>query len=133
MSNGNQSSATPSYEQELNRKCGPKITLAVRHMGHVPSFKNNKRSIRLKNGSSMPVTDKKTKKWMQKCIESFESQLFCDTLITGVGTLTGPFLPSLIAWYLPQDDSRQWIPELHIYAEQVKPGEEGAKIIIERL
>jgi hypothetical protein len=110
-----------------------KIELRIKNQGHVPSFKNNKRAIRLKNNNLMLVTEKKTKAWMQKCIQSFESQLFSSTLTTGPVTSTVPHLRSLIASSLPQDDSRQWVPELNIRSEEVDAGEEGAIIIIEQI
>ena len=106
-----------------------KITLAVRNQGHVPSFKNKKRS----NKSGNVYTEPKTKRWMDACIQSFESQLFCISRINDSATSTVPHLRSLIVSSLPLDDSRQWIPELHVYCEEVDKGEEGAVIIIEKL
>mgnify|MGYP001588752767 CR=1 FL=1 len=110
-----------------------KITLAVRHQGHVPSFKNNKRAIRLKRGGQKLVTETKTKAWMERCILGFESQLFCGSATIGGGMPTGLQQRFLIASSLPLDDSRQFIPELHVYCEEVAKGEEGAIIIIEKL
>lgn len=110
-----------------------KIELEVRGLGHCPSFKNNKRTIKLKNGSTMPVTDRRTKAWMQRCTESFVSQLLCATRTTDDGTLTETQPRSQIVSLLPLDDSRQWISELHITAEEVAPGEEGAVIVIEKI
>lgn len=108
-----------------------KIELAVRNQGHVPSFKNCKRTIKLNNGGTMPVTSRKVKAWMNRCIESFISQLFCVTQMDLHGTRMEMPPRSLIASYLPLDDSRQWVTELNIKAEEVAPGEEGATIIIE--
>jgi len=105
-----------------------KIMLAVRQQGHVPSFKNNKM---LAKGKL--ITDPAKQKWMERCIQSFESQLFCGSAITGGEMPTAPCPLSLTASLMPLDDSRQWIPELHVYCEEVKPGEEGAVIIIEKL
>jgi hypothetical protein len=105
-----------------------KIVLEVKHQGHVPSFKNCKRVVR-----NHLITRPDVKKWMERCIQSFESQLFCDTVINADETLMAPSLPSWIASSLPLDDSRQWMPEQHIYCEEVKKGEEGATIIIEQL
>ncbi len=110
-----------------------KIELQVKGMGHVPSFKNNKRSIRLKNGSTMIVTDQKTKKWMQRCIRSFVSQLSAPWRTTEDGTLTAPPPLSLIASSLPLDDSRQWISCLIVGDKQVRKGDEGATITVEEI
>lgn len=106
-----------------------KISLAVRQQGHVPSFKNKKRSSR----KGHIYTEPKTKKWMDQCIHNFVSQLFIASRITEGGTLTVPPPRSLIASSLPLDDSRQWIPELHSLCEIVPKGEEGAIILIEKL
>jgi len=103
-----------------------KIILAVRNQGHVPSFKNNKMLVR-----GRLITDPKKQKWMQRCIQSFESQLFLLTRTTAAGTLTDNSLRSLIASSLPLDDSHQWIPEIKIEAVQLEMGHEGAVIIIE--
>lgn len=105
-----------------------KIELAVKHLGHVPSFKNSKMIAR-----GRLITDPKKQKWMEACIRSFESQLFCIAQIGGGGTLTAPPAPSLIASSLPQDDSRQWIPRLEIADREVEKGLEGATIIIESI
>ena len=105
-----------------------KIVLAVKNQDHVPSFKNCKRVVQ-----NRLITRPDVKRWMDQCIRSFESQLFCATRITGGVTPTAPSPHYLIASSLPLDDSRQWMPEQHLYCEEVKPGEEGATIIIEKL
>lgn len=103
-----------------------KIELAIRNQGHVPSFKNNKMIAR-----GRLITAPQKQKWMNRCIQSFESQLFCGSATIEGGMLTGQQLQSLIALFMPQDDSRQWIPELHILSEDVDKGSEGAIVIIE--
>lgn len=110
-----------------------KIVLAVKNQGPVPALKNSKRSAQRKDGTMALFTQKKVKQWMTSCIASFESQLFCLTRIGDAETLTEPQARSLTASSLPHDDSWGWIPELHVYAKLVKPGEEGAHIIIEKL
>jgi len=105
-----------------------KIVLAVKNQGHVPSFKNCKRVVR-----NRLITRPDVKKWMERCIQSFESQLFCESQTTELVTLTGPQAPYSIASCIPLDDSRQWIPELHVLCQEVNKGEEGATIIIEQL
>jgi hypothetical protein len=105
-----------------------KIVLSVKQQGPVPSFKNNKRVVGKK-----VFTDKKTKRWMEDCIQNLGSQLFCITQIGSGETPTAPIPHSSIASSLPLDDSWEWIPEQHLYAQLVKPGEEGATIIIEKI
>lgn len=111
-----------------------KIVLRVERMGHVPSFKNNKRAILDRStGKMRTLTDRKTKKWMAECIRNFELQLNLLFQINVSETLTAAKARSLIASLLPLDDSRQWIPEQHIYCREVEKGHEGATITIESL
>jgi len=111
-----------------------KIVLAVKNQGPVPAFKTLKKAaIHRVTKQPMVVSQGKAKKWMANCTASFESQLFCLTRIGDAETLTEPQARSLTASSLPHDDSWEWIPELHVYAKLVKPGEEGAHIIIEKL
>jgi len=109
-----------------------KIELAVKNQGHVPSFKTQKKAaIHKETGMPFVVSKKETKQWMKRCIQNFESQLLLLTLTTGDATLTAPCPPSSIASSLPQDDSRQWLPEIVVRCIEVEPGYEGATIIIE--
>ena len=111
-----------------------KIVLSVKQQGHVPSFKTQKRAaINRQTGQAMIVTGRKEKEWMQRCIQSFESQLFCACQTIGPVTPTAPPLHCSIASSLPLDDSRQWLPELHVYVQEVRKDEEGATIIIEEI
>lgn len=104
------------------------IILRVEGQGHVPSFKNKKRMMR-----GNLVTDPKTKRWMERCIQSFMSQLLLNfQTITGV-TSTGQPARYSIALSLPQDDSWRWIPQILVKAEQVQKGEEGATVFIQKL
>jgi hypothetical protein len=118
---------------------GPKknmqpIKLEIRGLGHVPSFKNKKRAILDRHtGRMRTMTDAKTQKWMEQCIRSIESQLLYAIQTIAEGTLTARRVPSLIACYLPLDDSRQWLPELLIKSVDCDKGEEGATIVIEKL
>jgi len=101
---------------------------------HVPSFKNKKRAILDRNtGLMRTLTEPKAKQWMEKCIQSFASQLISGEAINGVVMQTGHYQPSWTASLLPKDDSVNWVPELHIYVTECQPGEEGAEIIIERI
>lgn len=81
----------------------------------------------------MLVTEARTKKWMEKCIQDFVLQLTCATPTIDGATLMAPHPRSLIASSVPADDSRQWIPELIIRESNCEPGEEGATITIEEI
>jgi hypothetical protein len=102
-------------------------------MGHVPSFKNKKRVARKRNGPLFLMTEPKTKKWMDACIQSFVLQFTSVSQITEGVMLTGPYQVFWTALSLPLDDSLQWVPEQHVYCEEVEKGKEGATIIIEEL
>jgi hypothetical protein len=109
-----------------------KIVLQV--SGNVPSFKNKKRAILDRNtGKMRTMTEAKTQKRMEEIIQSFVFQLCCATQTTFVGISTEEQARFLIASLLPEDDSWQWIPELHISCAKVKRGEEGGEMIIEKL
>lgn len=108
-----------------------KIVLAVKNQGHVPSFKTQKRAgIHRVTGKPFVVSKKEIREWMEKCTQSFESQLFSASLTTGGETLTAPPPLSSIVSSLPLDDSRQWISELLVVDADVAKGEEGAEITI---
>lgn len=103
-------------------------------MGDVPSFKNRKRAILDRNtGKMRTLTEPHTKQWMERCIKSFESQLYSAMQTIAGGTLTAQQARSLIVSALPLDDSRAWIPEMHIHSIDVEIGEDGADVIIERI
>ena len=104
------------------------IKLEIKGLGHVPSFKNNKMLTR-----GRLITNPKRQKWMDQCIQLIESQLNFRIPINEDGTLMGQQVLSWIACNVPLDDSRQWIPELHISSRSCDKGEEGATILIERL
>lgn len=121
-------------ENALLGRWPTRIRLAVRQQGHVPAFKNKKRAIQDKRtGKMRTLTEPKVAEWMEQCIQSLESQLFLALATAAEGTLMGRSRQSWIASSLPLDDSRQWIPEQHIYCKDVTKGEEGAEIIIERI
>ena len=106
-----------------------KIELAVKNHGHVPSFKNKKRIVRMGKKTAL-ITRPDVRKWMDSVIQDFESQLFCVSQ-TGAGATSMVAPPrSLIVSSLPLDDSRQWISELLIVDADVAHGEEGAHITI---
>lgn len=112
----------------------PRIVLEIKGLGHVPAFKNKKRSILDSNtGLQRTLTEPKTKQWMERCIQSFVSQLLSATQTTGDGTTPGRTKLSVIVLSLPLDDSRQWIPDTVLTTKEVPKGEEGATITIERI
>jgi len=104
------------------------VKLVIRG-SHIPSFKNRKRVS--KNGGVF--TDEKVKERMDAIIQSFVSQLLCETATIERVTPMDNSRLSLMLLLLPGDDSKKWIPEIHIYSEKVKIGEEGAEIIIEKI
>lgn len=104
-----------------------KIELEIKGLGHVPSFKNSKMLTR-----GRLITDPKKQRWMERAIRLIASQWRYASLIVGGATSTGRSRRSLTV-LLPQDDSWQWIPEIHCRAARVGKGEEGAKITIERI
>jgi len=109
----------------------PSFILQVRGLGHVPSFKNRKRAILDRNtGKQRTLTEPATKQWMDRCIQSFVSQLLCAAQTIVSGTIPGRSKLFSIVSSLPWDDSRQWIPEIHVLTVEVDKGDEGADIHI---
>ena len=110
------------------------LVLAVRGLGHVPSFKNTKAiAFNRRTRKRFIRTDPKKKEWMERCIRSFASQLSCAFRIDGAATATVLPARSWIASSLPLDDALAWIPEHHVTCEPVPPGQEGAVLVIEPL
>lgn len=107
------------------------IILEVKDLGNVPGFKNSKLLTR-----GRLVTKPEFQKWMQNCTDSFVVQLNSGLATIAAGMPMDAPAPSLIA-LLRQlrglDDSRQWIPEQHIYCEAVEKGFEGAEMTIEQI
>ena len=102
------------------------IKLVVGGIGNVPSFKNSKMLTR-----GRLITDPKKQAWMERCIQSFESQLRSAFQTRGIATTTGPIPLSRIALLLPLDDSRKWIPRHCVNTRLVSKGSEGAELVIE--
>ena len=113
------------------------VRLEIRSLGNIPSFKNSKMIIpfttKAGKRSGRPVTKSEYAAQMKLITELLESQLRSVAQTTGGETPTGHYPPSLIASFTPLDDSRQWIPDMRITAEECAPGDEGATITIERL
>lgn len=105
---------------------------------HIPSFKNAKVWImKLPNGKSLRrpllITSPEFQDWKTKAVLSLESQLL-SLSVTECGA-TQP-APSRLLWILsllPADDSVNDLPEGSWTVKRVNPGEEGARIVIERL
>ena len=105
------------------------ITLQIKGMGPVPSFKNSKEIAIRPEGKRFLMTEKRVKAWMNQAIASFKSQLLCGSVTTAPTTLTAAQLRSLIA-SLPADDNWKLIPVLAVTSSRCEPGEEGAIITI---
>lgn len=101
------------------------FSLLVVGLGPVPSFKNKKLLTR-----GRLITKPERQEWMEKCIQSFESQLRSAIQTRGDGTLMEQSLRSLIVWSRQFDDSRQWIPKQVAEAED---GPDSACVTIEQL
>lgn len=114
------------------------LKIQVRGLGPIVSFKNSKVLIaKGPGGRPLPrpllITKGEYKKQMQAITDAIESQSLCEFQTRFGETVTAPSLRSLIASSLPEDDSLNHIPEMHIYTERVEAGQEGVDITIERL
>jgi hypothetical protein len=122
-----------------NQSSNAILTLEIRGLGPVVSFKNQKVLITKNPKTKQPldrpmlVTKGEYKKQMRKIVDAFVSQLLCASQTINGGTGTARLRQSLIASLLPEDDSLTDCPELHVYVEYVEPGEEGALIEIQRI
>ncbi len=106
------------------------VTLTVRGLGHVPSFKNSKMILwRQKRIMTKP----EVQQWMEAVTESFASQLRSEFQTRGIAITTGLSALSQIASSLPLDDSRKWMPTHSVNTLLVSKGQEGADVLIERL
>jgi hypothetical protein len=105
---------------------------------HIPSFKNSKRWItKLPNGKPLSrpflITSPEFQKWMEKAVQSFESQLFSLFQIAEGETLQGHSKLFAMLSLLPEDDSVNDLTEGSWKVNRVQQGKEGATITIERL
>lgn len=115
----------------LVRNSSSRIVLTLNHLGHCPSFKNNKMLVKGKL-----ITDPKKQKWMNQAIQQLKSQLLSASQTTEGETLTAEPQPSSTALLMRlknMDDCRQWVPEIHVRCEIVEKGQEGVDIVIEEL
>lgn len=105
---------------------------------HIPSFKNSKRWItKLPNGKPLKrpflITSPAFQDWMEKAVQSLESQLLSMCLTGGEGTpLERSKLFAMLS-RLPADDSVNDLREGSWKVERVPPGEEGCRIEITRM
>lgn len=105
---------------------------------HIPSFKNSKRWItKLPNGKPLKrpllITSPEFQEWMEKAVQSLESQLLslCRTGPEGTPLERSKLFAMLSQ--LPADDSVNDLREGCWKVVRVQPGEEGCEIVIERL
>lgn len=119
--------------------CSSGIRISLNTSDPVPAFKNGKQWLpggKLKSGKRAKgrlVTDPRKAAWMDKVILDIESALRSAIPTTAPETSTGHCPPSLIASYVPLDDSRQWIGEIHVCDQQVTPEQVGFDLVIERM
>jgi len=105
---------------------------------HIPSFKNSKRWI-TKDPRGNPlkrpflITSPEFQQWMEKAVASLESQLLCMCQTTSGETQPGQWKLSQILLCMPPDDSVRELVDGRWTVEKVAPGEEGAKIVVERI
>lgn len=123
---------------QANPSSEPILTLEIKGVGPVVSFKNSKVLItKGRGGRPLPkpllVTKAEYKHQMRKIVESFASQLLCACQTANGGMGTARLRRSLIALLLPADDSLNDIPEIHLKVERVDEGQEGALIEIQRI
>lgn len=138
-------------------KSGPttmSVTLNLRGLGPIPSFKNRKlirtwmdkasRKEEYRDGHwwirrdtiklrSMLYLEPALQTWMDRATSLIESQLR-SALATSAGMIqTAACQRSLIATLLPLDDCWTNFKEVHVLSQLCEKGEEGATITIEKL
>jgi len=105
------------------------LTLQIRGLSHVPSFKNTKMIIT--RPKPRLITDPRKKQWMERAIRLIESQ-FAGAFPMRADETVGAWRKRLqIASCLPLDDSLGWMIPGPQSVVRVAPGEEGADIVIE--
>lgn len=107
------------------------IALTVSGLGHVPSFKNKKIIVKTKRRPRL-ITHPKVQQWMERCTQSFASQLRARFPTTGSGTTAECSPPSkTVSW--PLDDNWQELEIGRVRTILVPKGQEGADLLIESL
>lgn len=112
-------------------KTMPTISLVVKGLGAVPSFKNKKRICKKRL-----ITRPEIQEWMERCTRSLQSQFASYFQTIAEETLMDAAQQCLIALSKHSgqfDDCWQWIPKETLTAEKCDKGQEGCEIIIEML
>lgn len=110
---------------QANPSSAPTLILKIQGIGHVQSFKNRKRIC----GKRL-VTQKRASLFMKEVTDGFVWQLLSLFRTRGIETQMGPLPLSLIACWIPPEDSLEWIAELSVSWRSVSKGNEGALVEI---
>jgi len=113
-------------------EAGASLTLQIRGIGNVPSFKNTKKIIRLPNGRPSLITDPKKKRWMNEAVDQLELQLR-GAFPINEGETHGEWQKRLrTAWWQLLDDSLFHQLPGNQDVEHVAKGDEGCVITVTR-
>lgn len=115
-----------------------RVTKQPRILKGVPSFKTGKTAFAWRDKVSgkimaRPLTLPEHKKWMEKATLAIECQLRSFFQITDAKIRMVASPRSWIASLVPLDDCWTWCPETNVKCELCEPGQEGARIVIERI
>jgi hypothetical protein len=111
-----------------------KVKVSLYGHGNIRSFKNSKQLIPARKGKPpLLITHPEIKKQMEGIIRDLLSLFVSASQTNARETSTGCSPLSLIASYLPEDDSRQWIPVQTVTDADCEKGHEGVDITIQRL
>jgi len=111
-------------------EAGASLTLEIRGIGPVPSFKNTKKIIRKRDGKPGIITDPKKKRWMNDAVDQLESQLR-GAFPMLAGETHGEWQKRLrTAWWQLLDDSLTHQLPGNQDVERVEKGNEGCEITI---
>lgn len=116
-----------------------RISLIIRGLGPVRSFKNRKRVAGLRRDPQRPnvwhgcptlITRPDVKEWMRQAVKSIASQL-SSAFPTGAAGITPECSKRSAMSWLPPDDCWEDLEIGSVTTVLVEPGEEGADITIE--
>ncbi len=123
-----------SRKSSLEVDTPSKVRVSLYGHGNIRSFKNHKQLIPAGKGRpARLITDKGKQKQMDGIIRDLLSLFISASQTNADGISMACSRQSLIASYLPGDDSRQWIPRILIECTDVELGDEGVDLTIERL
>lgn len=105
-----------------------KLTLEIKGLGHVPSFKNRKRIC----GKRL-VVQKDIGERMDRMVRALEFALLSSFRTTVEGTWTAQQLRSWMRSFVPEDDCWKFVAEVHLTSAKCMKGQEGCVITIERI